>query len=504
MAFSLIGSFGVADAIVSAGLCYLIYSLGVAVYNITLHPLAKLPGPKVRGAFYLPSFWEIYTGDTARNWKTLHDAYGDVVRISPTTLSFNSQDAWQDIYSQRSGKKPIPKDAHIYFSGNDGVADIISANDMDHARIRRLLSHAFSEAALREQEPLLNSYFDLLVQKLYSRSQEANNSVDISRYYNFTTFDLIGDLCFGESFGALENEDYNFWIAQIFKGIKFVRMFRVFRAYPVIGVPFFALLSLFPRFAEARTKHVQYTRDKTSRRLDTETDRHDFMRLVILYILRHNDEKGMSRAEIMKTSGTLIIAGSETTATLLSGVTFHLLDNPAVLRRLVDEVRGRFLSPQDMTFLSLAQLPYLTACLQEALRIYPPIPGTLPRRTLPGGALIAGHFIPEDVSVGVHQWSATHSSRNFMEPDEYIPERWLGSIEYASDVRSAAQPFSVGPRNCIGQHLAMAEMRAIIARIIWHFDMELSEDSQNWADQKVYIFWEKPPLNVKLVAKRST
>ena len=50
-----------------------------------------------------------------------------------------------------------------------------AANDTDHARIRRLLSHAFSEAALREQEPLLNSYFDLLVNKLYSRSQEPDS-----------------------------------------------------------------------------------------------------------------------------------------------------------------------------------------------------------------------------------------------------------------------------------------------------------------------------------------
>ena len=105
----------------------------------------------------------------------------------------------------------------------------------------------------------------------------------------------------------------------------------------------------------------------------------------------------MSRDEIMKTSGTLIIAGSETTATLLSGVTFHLLDNPVILRRLMDEIRGRFSSVEEMTFVALAQLPYLSACLQEALRIYPPIAGNLPRRTLPGGAMIAGHFVPPNV-----------------------------------------------------------------------------------------------------------
>ena len=75
----------------------MIYVLGVALYNVTLHPLAKFPGPKLRGAFYVPAFWEIYTGESVRNWKVLHDVYGEVVRITPTTLSFNSKAAWQGV-----------------------------------------------------------------------------------------------------------------------------------------------------------------------------------------------------------------------------------------------------------------------------------------------------------------------------------------------------------------------------------------------------------------------
>lgn len=117
------------------------------------------------------------------------------------------------------------------------------------------------------------------------------------------------------------------------------------------------------------------------------------------YILRHNDEKGMSRAEIIKTSSILIMAGSETTATLLSGATFHLLKNPSTLETLTNEIRTSFLDAAEMTFTKLVNLPYLNACLQEALRIYPPVAGTLPRRTQPGGAVINGQFIPENVSL---------------------------------------------------------------------------------------------------------
>jgi cytochrome P450 len=181
----------------------------------------------------------------------------------------------------------------------------------------------------------------------------------------------------------------------------------------------------------------------------------------------------MSRGEIMKASGTLIVAGSETTATLLSGALFHLLKTPFTLSKLTTELRTTFLNAADMTVVRLASLPYLNASLQEALRVYPPVPGILPRRTQPGGAVINGHYIPENVSlivpfqsllkqdcnvlserqvtVGMSQWAAYHSASNFTDPETFAPERWLDDPRFASDKRSALQPFSVGPRNCIGQ-----------------------------------------------------
>ncbi|TGO27603.1 hypothetical protein BPAE_0039g00130 [Botrytis paeoniae] len=411
----------------------------------------------------------IWTGDGVANVKKLHDLYGNTVRISPATVSFNSSQAWQETYGQRHGKKPIPKDKELYFSGNGGVVDIISS--------------------LREQEPLMNVYFDLLIQKLYEQINSSSNcKVNIVRFFNFTTFDLIGDLCLAESFDALRTQEYNSWIAKISKGLKFARLFRVMRAYPLVGMPILAMLALFPGLQKARQRHIQYTQDKTARRLDTVTDRCDFM-----------------RAEVIKTTGTLIIAGSETTATLLSSAIFHLLKNPSCMATLFQEIRSTFEESADMTFVKLANLRYPNVCLQEAFRIYPPVPGVLPRRTQPGSVVINGHFIPEDVSVGVNQWSAYHSAANFALPDQFLPERWLddniSNPRFASDKRGVVQLFSVGPRNCLGQHLAMAEMRAILARILRHFDIDLCEESCNWDEQKVFILWEKPDLMVTVKAR---
>lgn len=94
----------------------------------------------------------------------------------------------------------------------------------------------------------------------------------------------------------------------------------------------------------------------------------------------------------------LIIAGSETTATLLSGATFHLLKHPAAMEKLVTEIRTSFPDPAEMTFASLSKLKYLHACIQEGFRMYPPVPILLPRKTVQS-AVINGYFIPENVSL---------------------------------------------------------------------------------------------------------
>ena len=208
----------------------------------------------------------------------------------------------------------------------------------------------------------------------------------------------------------------------------------------------------------------------------------------------------MSRSEIMETSGILIIAGSETTATLLSGATYYLLTNPEAYAKAKAEVRSAFPAPGDITLASTARLPYLHAFLEEALRMYPPVPTALPRRTPPEGEYISGVFVPGNTGIAVPQFTAYRSSKYWTEPETFAPERWLEKPpeKYATDTRAIFNPFSTGPRNCIGKNLAYSEMRSAMARMLYHFDMELCDESREWKNQNVFFMWEKPPLKVKL------
>lgn len=91
----------------------------------------------------------------------------------------------------------------------------------------------------------------------------------------------------------------------------------------------------------------------------------------------------------------------------------------------------------------------------------------------------------------------------FLNANEFHPERWLDDPRFRNDQKRAAQPFAVGPRNCIGMNLAYAELRLVMARILWNFDVQLDQSCANWVDNLVeYFGWEKTPLLVRLTPRQ--
>ena len=119
--------------------------------------------------------------------------------------------------------------------------------------------------------------------------------------------------------------------------------------------------------------------------------------------------------------------------------------------------------------------------------------------------------------MAVHQWSTYRSSTNFADPDTFDPERFLPSPpqKYRNDDRAALQPFLLGPRGCLGKgsvtltparpkgtdvtlSLAYFEMRSILARMLWHFEIQLVDESRDWTDLYEYAVWDRRPLWVRL------
>ncbi|KAI9665460.1 MAG: hypothetical protein M1831_001602 [Alyxoria varia] len=475
--------------------------IGSFIYNIYFSPLRSYPGPKLWAGTRLFEFWHQTRGSLIHKVHGFHEKYGPVVRIAPTEISYITASAWKEIYGHRSVEMPKVMDGRggILPSPN-GVHTILTAPRGDHSRIRRNVSHAFSAKALQEQESYVQTYVDLLLKGIKDESADGTPQ-NMLNWYNFTTFDVIGDLAFGEPFGCLEDNQYHSWITSIFRGIQsnpwlqFGIHYRLSKAIMTLLIP--------KELVQARLRNYKIAGEKMDRRLANPEDRKDFTS----YMVKHNDEKGLSTAELRAMATTLIIAGSETSATLLTGVTYHMLKRPSVYERLTKEIRDKFSKEEDITFVSTGELTYLAAVLEEGLRIYPPVPVVLPRVVPEGGEEIEGKYVPGGTAVGVPQYATYHSTANFHLPEEFHPERFLpesegGSKEFANDNKDAFQPFSFGPRACLGRNLAYSEMKVILARLLFKFDLRLGDTDPNWHYQFAPLLWIKQPLNVHVTERK--
>ncbi|KAG9597788.1 benzoate 4-monooxygenase cytochrome P450, partial [Aureobasidium melanogenum] len=482
--------------------CLTLYAAYVT-WDVFFGPLSHVPGPKLWAASHIPKAIMLWTGSEARIMPDLHETYGFVVRIAPRELSFNDASAWKVIYGHKTGGKTrtFEKDPKFYNTNPQSTIHIGTADDPNHTRQRRILANSFSDKALRDQEPLLKRWAGLMVTKL-KEVEATGKAVDMVAYYNFTTFDIMSDLTFGEPLYMLEKSEYAPWVKNVFGSVKVIGKLIAIRQLPFMP---WLLPKLIPGSARRKQKeHEKYSSDRVDRRLARDPGRPDLW----TEVLRRSDDgvgdttAGMSLREMHANAAVFMMAGTETTATLLSGLTYYLLTNSDKLGNLVAEVRGNFTSESEITVDALAKLPYLNACIEEGLRVYPPVSGSLPRKVPAEGATIAGTWVPGDVSIAVNQRATYQSTTNFRNPTSFIPERFLGDPEYANDNLAALQPFSVGPRNCIGKNLAYHEMRLLLTMMLFNFDISLQEESQDWASQKVFIFWDKKSLMVKLKAVR--
>ncbi|KAH7142783.1 cytochrome P450 [Dactylonectria estremocensis] len=462
----------------------ILYHLGAIVYNLFLHPLSKYPGPRLWAVSRLPYSIAWLSGSGHKRIYELHQEYGDIVRIAPNELVFGAPSAWDDMMGHRKrGQDENGKDPD-FWPRNDNLT-LVGSDRERHGRLRKILSHGFSAQAMMDQQPIFHQYVSLLIEKLKVATAKGE-AQDMVAWYNWATFDMIGDLMFGESFGCLENSHYHPWVKLIFKHIKGILFSTVLIRFPIIN---YISRFLIPKDVKRDMEtHAEFVEAQVAKRLAFNDARPDFMESMI----KAREQSQISHLEILANAHNLIVGGSETTATVLSGTTYLLAINQPVLAKLEAELRTCFSKEDEIDLLSVQKLQYMMAVFDEGLRIYPPVPSAIPRKTSSNGSTI----------ISIWQWPMFHNPKYFKDPESFVPERWLGDPRFDSDQKNALRPFSVGPRNCIGKNLAYAEMRLILARLIWNFHLELDPRSERWLERNVLSFlWEKPELYVRLVPR---
>ena len=136
-------------------------------------------------------------------------------------------------------------------------------------------------------------------------------------------------------------------------------------------------------------------KEKVQNRLNTPQDHPD--------LLSHlaKAREGLSDAEIESTAGIIIIAGSNLLTTTLAGTTNYLLRFPEALVKLITEIRSAYATEADITLTNVGHLPYLSAAIEEGLRIVAPVPLGMPRVVPEAGDTVCGEWLPENVSFSI-------------------------------------------------------------------------------------------------------
>jgi cytochrome P450 len=153
-------------------------------------------------------------------------------------------------------------------------------------------------------------------------------------------------------------------------------------------------------------------------------------------------------------------------------VLLQLLKNPRILGRVREEIDSVLDEDEVVaSYDKVKHLPYLRACLDESLRLFPPTPHGLGREVPPEGAVIMDEFIPGGTSVSMAAWIAHRDERVFPQADQFIPERWLG--EKGRELQPYFLAFSAGARGCIGRNISYLEQAVLLASVLHRYEFAL-------------------------------
>lgn len=215
------------------------------------------------------------SGNGHRRMLEMHQKYGPMVRVGPCHVSVNHPDGMKEVRGHRRTGEHSKDPVATSVNGDN----ILGARRDDHQFFRRSLSHAFSAQAMLDQQPIISKYVDTLFRKLHVECADGQKPVNIEKWLNYTTFDIVGDLAFGEPFGCLEDDRYHPWVAIVFESMK-----TMFYVLNVRRLPWLApLLSMFipSDLVQKLKQHKELSREKVRKRLALGYSRPDFMESMV-------------------------------------------------------------------------------------------------------------------------------------------------------------------------------------------------------------------------------
>ncbi|KAJ7728145.1 cytochrome P450 monooxygenase [Mycena maculata] len=518
------------------GLIAAVVCIHVAIFIIDPFGIRKYPGPVLAKFSDIWLGWVSQQGHRSEVIHLMHKKYGPFLRISPSEVSIADRHALGIIYAHGSGALK----SSFYDPFVSIERGLVNTRDRkQHARKRKIVAHIFSSKSILEFEPLIRMYVGAFMQqwdRLYDGAVKGLSGtegeggwsgrdgrlwLDCLPWANYLAFDIIGDLAFGAPFGMIEAARD---VAPV-PAAKDALSDVTFAKPDIVRIPAVAVLNgrgeyvmsmgvlpgwwrplvaLLPWYSTRRRNVRELTGIAivaVSKRLEAQTDRVD----LLSKLLAGKDDYGdpMGRSELTAEALTFLIAGSDTTSNSMCAIIYHLAANPSVQRRLQNELDEQ-LGPEGEAVAKIEEvkhLPYLEACINEGLRIHSTSALGLPRVVPEGGLIIGDRAFPARCVLSVPSYTIHRDPVVWgADTEVYRPERWFeADKDKAAAMHRTFNPFSTGPRACVGRNLAALQLQVIVASVLRRFEFVLERPGEPLPTREGFL---RKPLRCVVGIKR--
>ncbi|KAF6829011.1 cytochrome P450 [Colletotrichum musicola] len=470
--------------------------LAIVLYRLFLHPLARVPGPKLAA---ISNVWHAYHARNGRMLelgKTLHKKYGPAVRVGPNEVWFDSADAFKHIYRAGSGyeksdfylstalQRPDISFTPFPVFDSPETLDLLSERNTARYRLqRRLLGPLYQTNHLKRHEHAVDAVLTRVIATLRSLD---GAEVDLKEWMHIIAVESLSAVVLSWSPNYLRDKTdhgssshgYLGWRrksvfglfplaakAELFSkdvGRHFANLWRVTYKTPKDFKPFFTGV------------YRQVSRRVASALANKPISKHDRKDDLLTDLIQlHKDRPEFTETYLRRMAMTNFGAGHETMCSTLTSIMAMIGSHAEVQERVREEVRASTEDPK--AYDNAVRLAYTQAATKEAQRLHPVLGMSLPRTVPSEGFSVHGQVFPAGTTVGCNPVSLHRNTSIFGQDAEYYnPDRWL---EGERDLR-AMERFNLtwggGGRMCPGRHLAELVVYKTIPALMEYFDVKVT------------------------------
>uniref|UniRef100_A0AAQ5XUM2 aromatase n=1 Tax=Amphiprion ocellaris TaxID=80972 RepID=A0AAQ5XUM2_AMPOC len=404
-------------------------------------------------------------------------ATGLVAVAAVWTLKLLVRHAWYTHKLSCFNKPPT----HSWLVGHLGQSKSVGIfnNGEEWSRRRRLLTPAFHFDILKNYVAKFNSSANTMHDKWCRLVAEGQTTLEMFDHITLMTLDSLLKCAF--SYNSNCQESTSEYVSAIVKLSDLIidRRQNILHHWDWFywkteqGKQFKQALSIVHRFTREVVQkrraliNQQRETEAQSNRTKTPQRKKDFVDIILLS--EDEDGQGLSDEEIQAEANTFMFAGHDTTASAICWTLYNLARHSHYQEKCRQEVMDvtQEQDGHEIEWEDLSNLPFTTMCIRESLRLHSPVQAVT-RRYTQDMALPEGRTVPQGAICLVSIYGTHHNPAVWTDPHEFNPLRF-DPTNAQSRASHAFIPFSSGPRNCIGQKFALAELRVVVALTLLRF-----------------------------------